>query len=210
MRGKTGRVGLVLTVAVLAAALGVATGGTLRRLGYVRVLGVPVLVAAAVLQATAAVLGASGALRALLVGLAALAALAVVVANRWRPGVPLIGLGLLLNAAVVVANGAMPVSLVAAERAGVPYEQLHLDADPGHEEATPSTRLRLLGDVVPVASPLRREVVSVGDVLVAAGVAMFVLAGTHARPGRRRRAAPAPARRGRAQQRPRGRLPWVA
>nr|WP_269205087.1 DUF5317 domain-containing protein [Motilibacter aurantiacus] len=145
------------------------------------------MVAAVALHALAAVLGATGVLRGLLVGLAALAALAVVVANRWRPGVPLIGLGLVLNAAVVVANGAMPVSLVAAERAGVPYERLHLDADPAHEPETPSTRLRMLGDVVPVASPLRREVVSAGDVMVAAGAGLFLFSGTHSRPGRRRR-----------------------
>ena len=43
--------------------------------------------------------------------------------------------------------------------------------------ADDDTRLPYLGDVVPVRMPLRPEVVSAGDVLIAAGLAQLVLLG---------------------------------
>ena len=50
-------------------------------------------------------------------------------------------------------------------------------SDARHEIAGIGTRLRWLGDIVPVPLPVRPEVVSPGDVLVAAGLAELVVLG---------------------------------
>ncbi len=96
--------------------------------------------------------------------------------NRELPGIPLIALGLLLNVVVVFANGAMPVSVEASARAGVPEQHLGLGSDALREATGEGTRLGWLGDVIPVASPWRPQAVSAGDVLVAAGVGLLVFA----------------------------------
>lgn len=101
--------------------------------------------------------------------------------NALVPGVALAGLGLLLNAAVVLVNGAMPVSLYAAARAGVPG--MELSGDARHDVLGDGTRLAWLADVIPAPTPFRPEVVSIGDVLLAAGIGLFALASM----GRRRR-----------------------
>jgi hypothetical protein len=105
-----------------------------------------------------------------------------VVRNAAVPGVALAGLGLVLNAAVVILNGAMPVSLDAAARAGLPVERLDLDGDPRHEQLDAATRLASLADTVPTPIPGRREVTSPGDILLAAGIGLFVFRMTRPRP----------------------------
>ncbi|RKS71398.1 hypothetical protein CLV35_3196 [Motilibacter peucedani] len=179
--------GLVLLAAVGAVLVGLATGGSLRALASVRVLGLPVLALGVAAQAGALLAPAGDGVRAALVALSVLAALVVVVVNRGLAGVWLIGAGLLLNAAVVAANGAMPVSLDAAHRAGISERALGLGADPGREEAGSGTRLRVLSDTLPLAFPPRREVVSAGDVLVAAGAAAFLLSALRSGGALRRR-----------------------
>jgi hypothetical protein len=166
---------LVLVVAVLALTAAALTGGA--GLRQVRLRAIRLLVAAAVVQLGTSTLvpgsgvarGAALALTALLVGL--------FVYGNWRvAGTPLIGLGLLLNVVVVTANAAMPVSVDAAGRAGLTRAELALGEDAMRERSTPSTRLSWLGDVVPVALPWRPQVVSPGDVLVAAGVGLLLVA----------------------------------
>ena len=49
--------------------------------------------------------------------------------------------------------------------------------DSRHAVSDDGTRLPLLGDVVPVLLPLRPEVVSPGDVLIASGLAQLVVVG---------------------------------
>jgi hypothetical protein len=119
--------------------------------------------------------------------LSALAALAFCTRNIRLPGVPLITLGLLLNALVVAANGAMPVSLNAAARANVGTSAIASGDDARHVITGRSTTLRVLGDVIPLPAPVRPEVVSPGDALIAAGLGEFVLLGM--RPRRRPAAA---------------------
>jgi hypothetical protein len=113
--------------------------------------------------------------------------------NRAVPGLVLIGLGMAANALVVVANGAMPVSLDAAERVGLRATDLRLDTNPRHEAVGSGTRVALLGDVVPFALPGRSQVVSPGDVAVAAGAGLALYAGMTGtaalRPARRRQVA---------------------
>lgn len=97
--------------------------------------------------------------------------------NRGIRGTGLVALGLLSNALVVGLNGAMPVSVDAAGRAGTTTQHILVGDDQRHELADRTTRLRPLGDVIPVRAPWRPEVVSVGDVLVAAGLAQLVFLG---------------------------------
>jgi Family of unknown function (DUF5317) len=117
------------------------------------------------------------------VGLAAsaLAALGFCLRNLRVRGVPLVTLGLLLNALVVGINGAMPVSLAAAARAGTSITSIAAGTDPRHDVAGAGTTLRTLGDVVPIPLPLRPEVASPGDVLVAAGLAELLCLGMRRR-----------------------------
>ena len=168
-----------------AVVVGWLAGGRLTRLAGDPLPGRPWLLAAAVAQ-LAAVVAPSRASYVLLMTASAAAALTFLVRNRMRSGVPLVGLGLVLNAVVVAANGAMPVSRYAAERAGVQVDVIAVGADPRHVLAEDETVLRWLGDVVPVPLPLRPEVVSPGDMLVAAGLAQFVVAGMLGRPRVRR------------------------
>jgi hypothetical protein len=110
-----------------------------------------------------------------------IAAAAVVLArfaalNRAIPGVVLACLGLCLNAGVVLANGSMPVEERAVIRAGIDPASLALDDDPRHELADDSTVLRALDDRVAVPIPGAREVNSLGDVAIAAGLGLFTFA----------------------------------
>ena len=174
---------LVLVVAVLAVAVAVAAGGD--RLAGLRVRAVRLLVVAALLQlVSGTVASGSVAVRVLTLVLSTLL-VALFLWGNWRvAGVPLIAGGLLLNGVVVVLNFAMPVSVQAAERAGLQAADLRLGDDPFHERAGPHTLLADLGDTIPVALPMQPQVVSPGDVLIAAGVALlFVTGGARRRPG---------------------------
>jgi hypothetical protein len=166
-----------LVVAVLLGALlvGRLCGGSLERLGARGVRRRRLVVAALLAQALGAVVGGPGSA----VGLAASAGLAAafLLANRGVRGTGLVALGLTANALVVGVNGAMPVSAAAAARAQVPLVDVEAGLDSRHELETPQTRLALLDDRVPVLLPLRPEVVSAGDVLVAAGLGQLVVTG---------------------------------
>jgi hypothetical protein len=175
---------LVIVVAALALLVGAAARRT-GRLAVMRVRAVRLLVAAAGLQlVVAAVAPGWGWLRIGSVTLSVLLVGLFLVGNHRLAGVPLIALGLLLNALVIGANAAMPVSLAAASRAGVEAAALDLADDPMREPVTRGTRLSWLGDVVPVAVPWRPQVVSPGDVLVAAGVGLMLVSGSRRPTGR--------------------------
>jgi hypothetical protein len=164
---------VLLVVTLLAALLlGRLAGGSGEALGTLALRRTGLVLAALGAQAVGAVVG--GPVFAL--GLAASAALAAafLAANRAVRGTGLVALGLAANALVVGLNGAMPVSAGAAEVAGVRPADL---TDARHEVLGAGTRLPRLGDVVPVRLPLRPEVVSPGDVLVAAGLAQLVVVG---------------------------------
>jgi hypothetical protein len=173
---------LVLVVAVLAIAVAVAAGGD--RLLGLRVRAVRLLVAAAVLQLVSGTLApGSAAVRAPTMILSALLVALFLWGNWQVAGVPLIAAGLLLNCVVVAVNFAMPVSVSAAARAGLAPGDLRLGDDSFHERSGPHTLLPVLGDTIPVALPWRPQVVSPGDVLVAAGVGLLLVTGG-ARPRR--------------------------
>lgn len=181
---------LVLVVLAVALAIGWLRGGSLDRLGALPVRSRRLVVAALVAQLIGTVVG--GPAYAVGLVLSALLVALFLVRNRGIRGTGLVALGLVANALVVGANGAMPVSAEAADRAGVGIGDLLTGDDGRHELAQASTRLRPLGDEIPVPLALRPEVVSIGDVLVAAGlgqlVALGMVAGTPL--GRPRGAAP--------------------
>lgn len=164
-----------LAAATLAVAVTVALlrGGSLRRLAdselrrtWLLFLGVAIQVAVDLAAARALVGGGL-----VYAGLATsqLVVLAWVLTNRRHRGMALIGLGLLLNAVVMGANGAMPVDPDAVRRLGVE----EVVVAPGkHELMTPRTRLPWLSDVLAV--PPIRTVVSLGDLVLAAGIATLV------------------------------------
>ncbi len=182
--GETSGVVLVVLVAGLAALVAVLTGGA--RLAGMRIRAVRLLVAAAAVQLGTSVLAPESGLArgSSLVATTLLVAL-FVFGNRAVAGTPLVAAGLLLNVVVVIANGAMPVSHWAAERAGLSRADLGLAGDAMREPARGSTRVRFLGDVIPVALPIRPQVVSPGDVLVAAGIGLLLVSARGAQPRRR-------------------------
>lgn len=101
--------------------------------------------------------------------------------NVKLPGMGLAAVGLALNVIVIAANGAMPVHAPSAERAGVPIS----DQEGGvkHEMMDASTRLPWLGDAI--ALPIMKTVFSLGDVLLALGVALFVYRAARGPSGKR-------------------------
>lgn len=167
---------LALLVAVGALVLGLVSGGRLPAWSRLGLRGVRWLLAALALQLAAAFApGLPGAARSGLLAGSFLLALLAVVANRRAPGALLLGLGLAANGLVIAVNGGMPVSLSAARRAGLALDAAALAADPRHTLLGAGTRLPWLADVVPFPVPLLPEVVSVGDLLVAAGLGLAVL-----------------------------------
>jgi len=179
---------LVLVVAVLA--VGAAVLARDGRLARIRVRAVRLLLVAAAVQLLTAWAAPGSALaRATALMLTTVLVGLFLAGNARLPGVPLIALGLLLNVVVVSANHAMPVSVDAAATAGIARGDLHLERDAMRVPTGPGTRYRLLGDVVPVALPRYPQVVSAGDVLVAAGVGLLLLSA-----GVRRRRAQTPSR----------------
>lgn len=165
---------LVLCALAAALVLGLSLGGSWHRLGATRLVRPGLVVAALATQVGGALLGGPAVPLSLLASAVLVAGF--LASNRGLRGTGLVALGLGLNALVVLANGAMPVSLEASGRAGVSTQRLLLDGG-RHEAAGADTRLPWLGDVVPVRAPVRPEVVSVGDLLVTAGLAQLVLLG---------------------------------
>ncbi len=166
----------MLTALVLAVLTGIVArlrGGSLDDLADTRFRWTPLLVAGLVLQVAFLYwdpewLGDGG-------GLAILLASNVtgavwLVANRTLPGLLLAGAGMALNVLVIAANGAMPVLESSADRAGI--TQSIDDAGIKHERLDEDTVLPWLGDAIPV--PPFKEVLSVGDVVLALGLCRVV------------------------------------
>jgi hypothetical protein len=177
---------LALIVSVLAAAVGLLLGGRLSGLLQVRLDRCRLLLTAA----TTALVGDLASLvwsPMLVVGFVLASWLITYFAwlNRSVPGLFLVGAGCALNGLVMTVNAAMPVSLHAARWAGARLSEPLLAALPWREAAVDNTVLPFLGQIVPLAWPVSPQVVSVGDVLIAAGCGLFVVAGmTAARLGR--------------------------
>jgi hypothetical protein len=161
---------LVISLAVVAGSL---AGGRLDRLPHAGARWAPLAVAGLALQL--APLPGRAALVLLYLSFGLLLVFAA--ANRGRPGFALILLGLVLNLAVIGANGGMPVARSAIVASGQ-QDTLGELAEDGdgvkHHLASPSTRLLPLGDVLALPPPVK-QVISVGDVAIDAGIFWFVV-----------------------------------
>lgn len=164
---------VALLVGVVAATIAVIRGGSLKSLAETRFHWVPLLYAALIVQIafefwSPSWMHGTFAFALLMATTAGIAAF--LFANRSLPGLAIAGAGLALNLLVIGVNGAMPVSAAAARDAGV---KANLD-DIGfkHEKMGPDTRLRFLGDVIPI--PNSQQVFSVGDIVLAIGIGWLV------------------------------------
>lgn len=165
--------GLAVLVLLLALAVGAALGGRVSGLSRLPMRHLPWLGAAFACQLAGALATDVTPHQLALLASAALAA-RFAAGNLHMAGVPLAAAGLLLNALVMAVNGGMPVSEHAAARAGVPLER---PSEAGRLTAGPDTRLDWFAESLPVPLPLRPEVDSPGDLLVAAGVGLLVVDG---------------------------------
>jgi hypothetical protein len=182
MGSDTTEVLFALFVLLASLMLGLLLGGRVGQLGHLALRQGWLVLVAVVAQAGGAFAG--GSLYPLGLALSALLVAGFLAWNRSIRGTGLIALGLLGNALVVGLNGAMPVSAHASGRAGISTQDLLAGTDPRHELASADTSLRELGDVIPVLLPLHPEIVSPGDVLVAAGLAQLVVLGMRRRVAR--------------------------
>ena len=95
--------------------------------------------------------------------------------NRSQPGMPLVVVGLLFNMLVVSLNGGMPVMATAAAAAGLQGQLAIPVGDFVHVVGGSATRLPWLADTIPLAAaPVSRLVPSAGDLLLYAGVVVFI------------------------------------
>src|SRR5262245_4132876 len=104
--------------------------------------------------------------------------------NREQPGLPLAFVGILLNAVAIVTNGGfMPVWEPALAAAGLTPADVsstfHRLVGPTSAGGVPSDFLAVagpLGDIIPIPVPFLRNVASIGDLFLAAGLAFFLFA----------------------------------
>ncbi|MGH2748363.1 MAG: DUF5317 domain-containing protein [Actinomycetota bacterium] len=184
---------ITLIVAVLAAGAGVLRGGSLTALADTRFRWVALLLTGLAVQVIYDIWRPEGLSDrgALMIVLASFAAVAGFLLINWRlPGMVLAGTGLALNVVAIAANGAMPVWDRAVDAAGLSTPSSE-EFGVKHEPLTDDTVLPWITDVIPI--PILETVISVGDVLLAAGIGWLVFARTVSRSGDRevaRRRAP--------------------
>jgi uncharacterized protein DUF5317 len=174
-----------LFFAVIAAALAIAVliGGDVRRLSQLRIRHIELLLAAFASKVAVALLGTAhtqlsvNAARPLNV-IGAVLLLAVVWFNRRIPGAILFGAGLTLNLVVILAfGGRMPVLL---PRDGDPNSAvlvlLRGGLDPLHVALGHAQGLWFLGDIFAIPGiGGHSSLVSIGDLLMAAGVGWLII-----------------------------------
>lgn len=102
--------------------------------------------------------------------------IAMVFANRERRGMWLAGVGILLNFTVILVNAGMPVMREAAVVAGGFSGEIDLAGGFAFKHVTldQNTRLPFLADVIPVRIAGQGQVISLGDVFLAVGLARFL------------------------------------
>jgi hypothetical protein len=94
--------------------------------------------------------------------------------NRDKPGMLLAGLGILANFTVIAMNGGMPVlgdSIRAASGFAI---ETPVISDAKHVMFDESTQLGFLADVIPLRIFGQGHVISLGDVLLAIGLGVFL------------------------------------
>ena len=164
--------------------LGLAAGGRLDNLLDVRIRLWPMLLIAATarfaLDWALAAGGVPGDVRMWLVLMAYVLLTAVLLVNRTLPGMTAAALGTAANGIAIVVNGGwMPVWQPSLAAAGFDSTAVHSNLHTlltGPVDAGFFARGGPLADLIPIPLPLVQSVVSVGDILLGAGLAFFVFA----------------------------------
>jgi Family of unknown function (DUF5317) len=174
-----------LFFAVIAAALVIAVliGGDVRRLSHLRIRHLELLFAAFAVKAAVAVLGTAHSQLSVNVArplnvIGACLLLAVVWFNRRIPGAFLFGAGLILNLVVILTfGGRMPVLVPAdADPNSAAVALLRGGLDPLHVALQHPQGLWFIGDIFTIPSiGGHTSLVSIGDLLMAAGVAWLII-----------------------------------
>jgi hypothetical protein len=171
---------LFAAVILLAFLLGYVFGGRMRRFEQLHLRWAWLAVAGLALQFVPLPDGATGTdlvVRTAVLSCSYLLLLAFAALNIRLAGVPLILVGLALNLLVIAPNGGMPVSREALESSGQGdvLQELIDEGAAKHHLLTDDDVLTPLADVIPVGGPIK-QVVSLGDVFVYAGVVWLIVA----------------------------------
>ena len=172
---------LILLTFVAAIAIGLLTGGRLRRLSAVRFRWPYLALVGIALQFFPVGGWEENAL--VLLSFAALSIF--VVANIHQPGFVLVLVGLALNLLVIGVNQGMPVSHQALMDSGQEdlIDDLVQSGGAKHHLATEQDSLRFLGDVIAIPPPVS-QAASIGDLLMYAGAGWFIVTWMRRRGGR--------------------------
>lgn len=104
---------------------------------------------------------------------------ACILLNRHIQGAKLFALGVILNTVVMIANGGwMPITPETYQSLGAEQAvelQARAPASKGITLAQNETNLWILSDIIPVNLFGRKSAMSIGDVLILAGIAQFLL-----------------------------------
>jgi hypothetical protein len=166
---------LILVVLAVALAVGFLAGGSLRPFDRLQIHWWGVALAGLALQG-APITGEIGrrfGTAALLLSYGLLLAFALV--NRRLPALWLVIAGLALNVSVIAANGGMPVSAGALEVTGARSDALAGEGTLKHHLMGPDDVLTPFADVIGIPPPVG-AVISIGDLLLYAGVASLIVA----------------------------------
>jgi len=176
---------LFLFFAVIAAALVIAVliGGDVRRLGQIRIRHIELLLGAFAVKVAVALLGTAHTQMAVTIArplnvIGTVLLLAVVWFNRRIPGALLFGTGLTLNLIVIIAFvGRMPVLVPHDADPNSPVLALLKGGlDPLHVALDHPQGLWFIGDILTIPSiGGHSSLVSIGDLLMAAGVAWLII-----------------------------------
>ncbi len=176
---------MFLFFAVIAAALAIAVlvGGDVRRLSQLRIRHIELLLAAFAVKVVLALLGTTHSQAAVTVArplnvIGAVLLVAVVWFNRRIPGALLFGAGLTLNLAAILAfGGRMPVQLPHdADPNSAVLALLRGGLDPLHVALEHPQGLWFIGDILTIPSiGGHSSLVSIGDLLMAVGVAWLII-----------------------------------
>ncbi len=104
---------------------------------------------------------------------------ALLLVNRHIPGIKLVVLGIVFNLVVVLANGGwMPITPDAAHYVHPERPAPEIGVRPVSSKnivlLKEDTNLWILSDIIRVTAPWRRSAISIGDLLLLAGIAQFI------------------------------------
>jgi len=164
--------------------LGLAVGGTIDNLINVRLRWLPLLICAAGarfgLDAALAAGSVPDAMRLWLVIVAYVLLTTMLFVNRNLPGLTAAGIGTAANGIAIVVNGGwMPVWKASIDAAGLDSSAMHSSFHKmitGPVDASFFAHGGPLVDVIPIPIPIIASVASIGDILLATGLGLFVFA----------------------------------